>query len=357
MLNNKFMSNYEEEYLNYIIFAQKIFSCMLFLFYSIYNILINILDLLKFNKLNPTFKFAIIQNVFFISMFFLFNNFFKKNKKYSLFFAYTNIILTILSLEYVYFTYTDYISYTIIICIILSTAFTIIDSRPFYFLIITFIFILDTLLLTKNDLNYYFLITCFIDNIIIILFCISLNTYVSKMKLKDFTIKSELKYTSSIDPLTKLLNRHHAKLYINNFSNTNIYAAMIILDLDNFKYTNDILGHMKGDEVLIEFSQKIKSIFNDTTCVSRLGGDEFLIFIPNIKKEENIKYKINQILNIFPLECLKENPEITVSCSIGVIFANCNITNLYNTLYKLSDQAMYEAKNNGKNKIVIKELN
>ena len=349
--------NYNNDSINYILNTQKIFSGTLFIFYTIYTILINLLDIIMYKKANPTLIVSLIEIILFLTMYLIFSKYNFKSKKQIIILAYFNIIQTVFLLEILYFFYDNYVSYAIIFCITLSTSFTIIDTKGFYTLIIITIFTFDTIFLLNDNIETYVLIRSIIDNIILMFFSGIINWYISNMKIKDFEINSKLKRISEIDPLTKLLNRNSAEKFINKYSNTNIYSVMIIIDLDNFKLANDKLGHMKGDEILIEISNRLRSIFRTGDCVSRLGGDEFLIFLPNVTDKNFINIKLQQILNIFPLDSLKNTKDIPLSCSIGAIFSDCNIPDLYNTLYKLADEAMYEAKNNGKNNIIIKSRN
>ena len=60
------------------------------------------------------------------------------------------------------------------------------------------------------------------------------------------------------------------------------YSAFIIIDIDYFKQVNDLLGHQRGDELLIEFSQLLTRVFTNEDIIFRLGGDEFIVFMPNL---------------------------------------------------------------------------
>ena len=345
--------NYSDEIKEYTLIAQKILSISLFSFFSLYTFIVNLLEYTTYQQLNPTINISIIENIIFLLMFFIFKNYFSKNKKYILHAAYFNVFQTIALLELQYFLYREYVSYTIIICIIMITSVTVMGHIKYYSSIVLFIFGIDslTLIFTNDGETLFYIATCIIDNLFIIFFTIGVHFYFLKIKIRDFKLKNELIILSETDPLTGLLNRKSAENYVNKYSKLKNLYSMIIIDIDNFKTVNDTLGHIKGDEVLKEIALNLKNIFQNNKCVSRLGGDEFMVFIPEIQNKEYVLKKSNEILNIFPLNSLKNYNNINVSCSVGIAFSNEIDSELYKDLYKKADIAMYKAKKSGKNQI------
>lgn len=126
-------------------------------------------------------------------------------------------------------------------------------------------------------------------------------------------------------------------------------GALLMIDVDDFKSVNDTLGHLFGDEFLKKFSSTVKSVFRDTDIVGRYGGDEFFAFMPHVsaalaeKKGEMILERVAQI-EIPELGCVKS--------SIGVAAVTPDNRN-YSQLLKQADSALYEAKNRGKNRVVV----
>lgn len=162
----------------------------------------------------------------------------------------------------------------------MATALTVIGVGFGYFSCIFLIFLADTLIglrigknLSVRDMNLFIM-----DNVFIVMFAIGIHICFYMLKYKDFKLKHELLYLSENDSLTGLLNRNAAEKFIEKYSKSKELLAMFIIDFDNFKQLNDTLGHMKGDEALIEISNKLKSLFRHNECISRLGGDEFMIF-------------------------------------------------------------------------------
>ena len=176
---------------------------------------------------------------------------------------------------------------------------------------------------------------------------IGISHDITVAKEKEKTIQQLAYY----DFLTNLPNRKLFEEEVNSFIKSSHYNhknfALLFLDLDNFKWINDSLGHYFGDKVLIEVSKIINGILNEDSIFARLGGDEFILLVPY----ENILIISQLATNI--IENIKEplfieNKEINIGCSIGIsLFPQNGET--YEKLLKNSDIAMYGAKDTGKN--------
>jgi diguanylate cyclase (GGDEF)-like protein len=126
--------------------------------------------------------------------------------------------------------------------------------------------------------------------------------------------------------------------------------SLVFIDMDNFKKANDTFGHSAGDSILKTGVLVMKSITRkiDTTC--RLGGDEFLILMPNTDSKDSL-IVLSRLQEKF-LSAMQEN-NYPVTLSIGVVAFN-EIPESVDAAIKAGDAAMYEAKNSGKSKIVQK---
>ena len=123
--------------------------------------------------------------------------------------------------------------------------------------------------------------------------------------------------------------------------------AVLFLDLDNFKWVNDSLGHSFGDKVLVEVATRINNIIPKNSIFARLGGDEFILLTPYIELESVSQLAVN-IIDTVREQISIDNMELNVGWSIGIsLFPENGIK--YETLLKNSDMAMYEAKEKGRN--------
>jgi len=166
-----------------------------------------------------------------------------------------------------------------------------------------------------------------------------------------FMIKKGLEKEKIIDPLTKLYNRRHFieifNYYIDVYERYQRLFSIIFLDIDNFKKINDTYGHQKGDDVLMEISKLIMQKIRNTDMAFRYGGEEIVIILPETDLEntyllaERIRKSICAKINV-------NSKPVTVSMGIGTYKGE----GLFSFLKRV-DNAVYEAKKTGKNKVII----
>lgn len=166
-------------------------------------------------------------------------------------------------------------------------------------------------------------------------------------------------YMGYYDELTDLPNRRYFNEFINKYisdiKTSEKCFAVIFLDLDNFKYVNDTYGHKSGDQLLKDFSKHINSAIRGNDVLARIGGDEFLILLSDLNKENAIKIieeVSKRIMEIVKEPYIIEDKENFITASIG---ASCYPQDGEDsdTLIKNADIAMYEAKRFGKNNLKI----
>ncbi len=168
----------------------------------------------------------------------------------------------------------------------------------------------------------------------------------------------ELREKSNRDPLTKLYNKTTIETIVNksiNKYNKNQHALFII-DIDNFKLVNDTFGHIFGDAVLKNIANSITNICREQDSLARIGGDEFVLFLENIKSLEEIEVIAKNLCNIFRKVYNIENREYRISGSIGISLYSKDGTS-YNELLEKADIAVYNAKNEGKDQYKLYEEN
>ncbi len=186
---------------------------------------------------------------------------------------------------------------------------------------------------------------------------ISVSTDITEFKQAE----DRIRYLAYYDPLTDLPNRtllrDRTEQVLHNASRERRQAALLFLDLDNFKNINDSLGHLSGDELLQEVAKRIQSELRQSDTVGRLGGDEFLILLADVNVGAAMHVARN-LLNGISRPFTAQGHTLTVSASIGIaLFPRDG--NTFEELHKNADIAMYKAKELGRNRyhFFTQELN
>lgn len=176
---------------------------------------------------------------------------------------------------------------------------------------------------------------------------------------KDVTKQknTERKYREQAqrDPMTKLYNRVSGKEIVESYlDRKNPYEScgMLVMDVDYFKGVNDSYGHLFGDKVLIKISQLLMEHFDKKAVVSRVGGDEFIVFFYDIENNQLVS-KVGGFFDDIKTLTFAENDYIP-TCSIGVCFVPKNASNCsYDQIFQNADWALYQAKKRGRNRYVF----
>lgn len=170
--------------------------------------------------------------------------------------------------------------------------------------------------------------------------------------------KKQLEYLrqkSQSDSLTNLYNKATTQELIDRYIATHSQKqnhALMIIDIDDFKAINDTCGHLFGDEVLMQVTTQLKSLFGKEDIVGRIGGDEFVVFMGSIQSMRDIQAKASTISRIFRDTCYKEMQPLSISCSIGIsLYPNDGMT--YVELLNNADKALYSTKHSGKNSFSV----
>ncbi len=154
------------------------------------------------------------------------------------------------------------------------------------------------------------------------------------------------------DPLTDLPNRRFIKRYLEEYvscsRNEKRILGFLLLDLDRFKVINDSLGHQAGDFLLQSVAARLKNSVSEEIVISRIGGDEFIVLIPNMSEEDEALHVCEKIFKAMedPF-CILEQ-KFTITTSIGVSMYPHHGNDL-NSLIKSADLAMYRSKEKGRN--------
>lgn len=162
---------------------------------------------------------------------------------------------------------------------------------------------------------------------------------------EDVKMQEKLRRETMEDPLTGIWNRKGAILYIEKYLKKQQPGALFLVDIDNFKKLNDTYGHQSGDQILIELAGILKKYSRDKDVVARIGGDEFLLFLPGCIQKDVIRERAECICAAFK-ESAAIYDKVKLSVSIGIAVGYGNST--LNRLLKKADDCMYEVKKEGK---------
>jgi diguanylate cyclase (GGDEF)-like protein len=173
----------------------------------------------------------------------------------------------------------------------------------------------------------------------------------STHKLFTLTKITNLSNKLQYDALTKAHKKEYFNKQLEKLILLGEEGAVVVLDLDNFKQVNDKFGHQVGDEVLQEFSTLIKENVRGEDIFARWGGEEFLLLLKHTTLEHAVE-KAKKLCTLISTHRFKSVGQVTAS--LGVAWTSENDT-LHSVLLR-ADKALYEAKNGGKNRVVLKML-
>jgi len=169
-------------------------------------------------------------------------------------------------------------------------------------------------------------------------------------------VENELNVLATTDPLTKLPNRRLIDQYVEraiiSSQRNNEIVAVLFLDLDNFKYVNDSLGHSAGDVLLKTIAFRISNAIRSSDVAGRFGGDEFVLLLQHLRGDrdeaaQNVQTIIESVLEAVRAEIPLGDHIHHCTLSVGVTLSNEYSS--VETMYKQADVAMYRAKDTGKN--------
>ncbi|MEH6576323.1 MAG: EAL domain-containing protein [Amphritea sp.] len=179
------------------------------------------------------------------------------------------------------------------------------------------------------------------------MFCIDISLAEQKRVTKELT------YMASYDSLTQLPNRRtfldRLRQQVKKSKRNGRQVALMLLDLDHFKEVNDTLGHDIGDLLLKEAAQRLNQCLRDSDTVARLGGDEFTVILGDLEDSSVIERIAQNILQQLATPFYLKRETVYVSCSIGITLYPFDSFDI-DVLLKNADQAMYAAKDMGRNR-------
>lgn len=170
--------------------------------------------------------------------------------------------------------------------------------------------------------------------------------------------EAEIQQLAFFDPLTQLPNRRmleeQLKQTLFSCKRHRFYAALLFIDLDHFKQLNDRWGHRTGDELLLHITQRMKTCMRGEDCISRFGGDEFVMILKNLSHDvchaqREAQSAVEKLLGAIRMPIELEEHTYSPSGSIGVYLFNGSLDETVSEAIKCADIAMYRAKTAGRN--------
>ena len=176
------------------------------------------------------------------------------------------------------------------------------------------------------------------------------------MAIENGRLYHDLRERSLHDPLTGLANRSlffdrvaHAISRLGRQPGNSI--AVLYIDLDNFKNVNDTYGHARGDRLLALVAERLRTVVRAADSVGRLGGDEFALLLEDLTSTTGAVAVAERALSLLATPFDLAGESLNVSASIGVA-QRADATMTADALIQEADEAMYEAKRNGKGRVV-----
>jgi len=186
------------------------------------------------------------------------------------------------------------------------------------------------------------------------------RVYQLQQELDD--ARKELRMISTMDGLTGITNRQgfdeFADIEWKRAIRESIALSLLLVDIDYFKRYNDNYGHQQGDKCLIKVAHALSDSLNrPTDLVARYGGEEFVVLLPNTESEGAVLVAEKLLDKIMNLKIPHESSDVSeyVTISIGVATSMPERTSKYRCFFALADEAMYKAKDSGRNTVKTAE--
>ena len=184
---------------------------------------------------------------------------------------------------------------------------------------------------------------------------IELNQSLSEEIKQRELLEAHLRIQATTDSLTGLFSRLHffelSQREVRRQVRRQSPLSLLLIDLDHFKKINDRFGHSAGDQALVFFADTCRANLRETDIVGRVGGEEFAVLLPDTKLEDALELSRRLLRSLSQAPLQVDSAEIHVSASIGVVVVEPGDDGLRQA-YSRADQALYQAKAQGRNRVV-----
>ncbi len=185
-------------------------------------------------------------------------------------------------------------------------------------------------------------------------FIIGVISDITELKL----LEQQLREKANTDFLTNLHTRRHfmdlANQELNRLARYDSPLSFMVLDIDLFKLINDTYGHQSGDIVIMKFAEICQSILRSVDIMGRIGGEEFAVMLPETNKDKamEVAERLRERIENMRVVLEENQTPITFTVSIGLVSVTSKDKTLQELL-NLADQALYQAKNTGRNRVCV----
>ena len=187
-------------------------------------------------------------------------------------------------------------------------------------------------------------------------FILNLSEFIA-MSISNAVLYEQTSKLAVTDGLTGISNRPSVEKSLQiEFERSKRYnspLSVVLLDVDHFKDVNDSYGHQKGDEILVTFASVLKKFCRANDTAARYGGEEFLMILPQSNAQGAFKIAERVREEIMKMSFVGNDSKFSVTTSCGVAELNRDYMKNTDQLINVADNAMYEAKNSGRNKTII----
>ncbi|WP_430867637.1 diguanylate cyclase [Demequina aurantiaca] len=188
--------------------------------------------------------------------------------------------------------------------------------------------------------------------VIVVAMAMAIMLFRSTRRNRDLSGAAELgEYRANTDPMTGIANRRPVLARLHQYDDDSTGYAIAIIDIDSFKRINDQLGHEEGDALISAIARRLRSHFRQSDLVSRWGGDEFLVLLPNIEQAElfGVLDRLRASVASSPFSLGADPIAITLSIGAAITVPGCSSRRTINA----ADRALYTAKHTGRNRVVL----
>ena len=188
----------------------------------------------------------------------------------------------------------------------------------------------------------------------LIIFCAVIGVVNTLIRMKEKEDNRQMAKKADTDLLTGLNNKIATERKIKDYleENPGEQGLIFVLDIDNFKKINDTMGHAFGDEVLRTLGEQLRAEFRASDILGRTGGDEFIIFLRNMRDDTIIENEARKVERFFKNFQAGGYVKYSATASIGAAVYPRD-AKTFEGLYKAADQALYVAKKRGKNQLAF----